>query len=256
MADRTFASLASRVSPYVPGCPQPTIMQFVRDAAIRACERSLMWRYQIPLFNLLPGVHEYHYDVPLTTDVHATFAVHVNDRPLDIMTLEQALYAYPEWADLYSGESPEILWSETPSGAFNEQEYNEELFNQNSEYVLPEAVVAEASEPMAVCQLTPEKYIVLPLPDNERIYETRMFVALKPKRTATGMNETILNELEDVVVHGALQYLLTIPNAAWSDKDLAAYHAKQYLFHLTERRARANLGNMRGTMTARMQPFN
>lgn len=255
MADRLFSSLVTRVNPYVPGCPQPTITQFVREAAIRACERTLFWRYQIPLFNLLPGVHEYDYDVPANTDVQGMFAVHVNDQPLDLLTLEQALHAYPKWADLYSGEDPAILWSETPSGAFNEQEYNEGLFNQNSEYVLPEAVVADASQPMSVCQLTPDKYIVLPLPDNERIYTVRMFVALKPKRNATGMAEKVFNELEDVIVHGSLQHLLTIPGTNWSDKDLAAYHAKQYLFHLTERRARANLGNMRGVMTARMQPF-
>jgi hypothetical protein len=82
-----------------------------------------------------------------------------------------------------------------------------------------------------------------------------MWVALKPKRTATGMEETALNDIEDTVVHGALQYLYALPNTAWHEKELSAYHAKQYLFHVTERRARANLGNARGTLVARAQPF-
>jgi hypothetical protein len=46
-----------------------------------------------------------------------------------------------------------------------------------------------------------------------------------------------------------------LPSQAWSDRELAAYHAKQYVFQTSERRARANLGNVRGTMRVRMQPF-
>jgi len=86
-------------------------------------------------------------------------------------------------------------------------------------------------------------------------YEMRMIVALKPKRTASGMDEVIFSELEDVILHGALQHLLVLPNTNWSDRELASYHARQYLFHVNERRARANLGNMRGTLRAQMQPF-
>jgi hypothetical protein len=82
-----------------------------------------------------------------------------------------------------------------------------------------------------------------------------MFLALKPKRNATGMDEFIMDELEEVIMHGALQHLLVLPNTNWTDRELAAYHAKQFTFQTAERRARANLGNVRGTMRARMQPF-
>lgn len=255
MADRTFASLVPLLQPSVPGCPQPTIVQYVRNAAIRTCERTLAWRYEVPLFNLLPGVHEYAYNKPESTDVHAMFSAHVNGRPLERLTLEQALELYPEWADLYSGESPSVVWSLTPTNAVNDHEYNEALFNANSQFVLPPEVVAKASTPRSVTQLTPDKFIVLPLPDNERTYQCRMFVALKPRRNATGMAETILDDLEEVVMHGALQHLLVLPKTPWSDRELAAYHAKQFAYQAAERRARANLGSNRATMYARMQPF-
>jgi hypothetical protein len=120
---------------------------------------------------------------------------------------------------------------------------------------LPDAIVADGSQPQSVCQLTPDKYVVLPLPDAERTYRMRMFVALKPKRTATAMDEVIMDELEDIIVHGTLQQLLVLPQVNWSDRELATYHAKQYTFHLSERRARANLGNARGPMVARAQSF-
>jgi hypothetical protein len=231
------------------------MIQFIREAAIRACERTLAWRYAVPLFDLLPGVHEYLYNKPETTDVHAVFATIMNDRHLQMMTLDQALRLYPKWADLYGGQSMETVWSLTPTHTYNDDQFNTAQFNQTSSIVLPDSVLEDASEPQAVCQLTPDKFIILPLPDDERTYTIRQFVALKPKRTATAMDSVILDELEDVIVHGALQHLLLLPNTAWVNAQLAAYHAKQFIFHIAERRARANLGNVRGMMRAQMQPF-
>lgn len=255
MPTRTFASLVPRLQPSVPGCPHATIVQYIRDSAIRTCERTLAWRYQAPLFNLLPGVHEYTYNRPTDTDVHVMFEAVVNDRPLERLTMEKAIELYPQWADLYSGEDPSVVWSQTPSGAFNTFDYNEALFNENSPYVLPSAIVADASTPQSITQISPDKYIILPLPDAQTTYQCRMFLALKPKKTASGMDEVIFDDLEEVIMHGALQHLLVLPSQIWSDRELAAYHAKQYTFQTAERRARANLGNVRGTMRARMQPF-
>lgn len=255
MADRTFASLVPKVNPSVPGCPTQTIIQYIKDAAIRTCERTLAWRYQVPLFDLLPGVHEYAYNKPVNADTHAVFAAIVNDSHLEKLTLDDALRLYPHWADLYSGQDPSVLWSETPPGSYNSYEYNGSLFNDGEPFVLPESIVADASTPRSICQVTPDKYVILPLPDANETYTMRMFLALKPKRNATAMDEVIFDDLEEVIMHGALQHLLVLPNSHWTDRELAAYHAKQYTFQLAERRARANLGNVRGVMRAKMQPF-
>lgn len=255
MADRTFASLVPRVQASVPGCPHATVVQYIRDSAIRTCERTLYWRYQVPLFNLLPGVSEYAYNKPVNTDVHVMFEAVVNKRPLERLTMEKAIELYPQWADLYSGEDPSVVWSLTPSGSFNSFDYNEALFNENSPYVLPDSIVADGSTPQSITQVSPDKYIILPLPDGQRTYQCRMFLALKPKRNATAMDQVVFDELEEAIMHGALQHLLVLPNTNWSDRELAAYHAKQYVYQTSERRARANLGNVRGTMRARMQPF-
>lgn len=255
MADRTFASLVPRVQASVPGCPHATIVQYIRDSAIRTCERTLYWRYQVPLFNLSPGVSEYAYNKPAGTDVHVMFEVVVNKRPLERLTMEKAIELYPQWADLFSGVNPQIVWLSNPGNQFNVNPYNEAQFNAGGGVVLPSAALDGASTPQSITQITPDKYIILPLPGNDEPYQCRMFLALKPKKTATGMDEVIFDELEEVIMHGALQHLLVLPNQAWSDRELAAYHAKQYVFQTSERRARANLGNVRGTMRARMQPF-
>lgn len=255
MVDRTFSSLIAKVNPSVPGCPSQTIEQYIRDSAIRTCERTLAWRYQVPLFSLEPGVCEYSYAKPTTTDVHAVFAALVNDSPLEKLTLDHALELYPQWVDMYSGEPSSSVWSETPTGTFNADQYDTDTFNGGDAFIVPDAIVADGSTPRSICQVTPDKYLILPLPDDDRTYTMRMVLALKPKRNAAGMNEIIFDDLEEVILHGALQHLLVLPSSHWSDRELAAYHAKQYAFQIAERRARANLGNVRGMMRAKMQPF-
>lgn len=253
--NRAFATLAPKVATSVPGCPQPMILDYIRDAAIRACERTLMWRYTQPVFDLLPGVHEYVYNKPDNTDVHVLFDAMMNDRPLRKLTLEQALYTHPEWADLYSGEDPSVAWSMTPSGAVNTSAFNGAEFNANPAYVVPEAIVAKASQPRSVTQLTPDRFIILPLPDDAETYKLRMFYALKPSRDATGMSRVVFDELEDTILHDALQHLLVMPGVEWSDRELATYHARQGLKEHTARRARANLGNVRGGLAASAPRF-
>lgn len=253
MADRTFSSLIPRINTSVPGCPQPLMEQAIRNAAIRTCERTLVWRHAEPPYNLAPGVHQYFYRKPQNADVHVVFDAAINGYPISRLTLEQALYQYPAWADLYGGVDFSELW--TLSGALNEAPYNEQGFNSGAEFQMPESAMEEASEPRAFTQLTPDQFIVLPLPDDVDPYTLRLIYALKPKRSATGMPEYLFDDLEDAIFHGALQELLVLPNEGWKDRELASYHAKQYLSHVTERRARANIGNMRGTMAVKMRPF-
>jgi len=253
MATRTFDSLVNAVSPNVPGCPYPLILKHVRDSAIRTCERTLYWRHAEAPYALSAGVPEYAYRKPVDADVHAVFMATVNGNPLDKLTLDQAIDQYPIWADLYGGVPYEQLWS--GSGSFNEDPLNEDVFNGGPTFTLTDEALENASEPRIITQVTPDKFIVLPLPDDTKQYVLRLIYALKPKRTATSMPSYICDELEEAIVHGALQELLVMPNASWTDRELATYHAKQYTFKIAERRARANLGNVRGTMTAKMQPF-
>lgn len=253
MTDKTFASLIPRINPNVPGCPQPLMESIIRTAAIRTCERTLAWRHAQPTYNLTPSVHQYFYRKPANADVHAVFDAAVNGYPLDRVTLEEALRRYPAWADLYSGVPYDQLWTE--GGTFNGQEFNEGGFNAGSTFTLTDDALENTSEPRIITQLGPDQFIVLPSPDDEKEYALRLIYALKPKRTATSMPEQIFDELEDAIFHGALQDLLIMPNQAWKDRELAAYHARQYTYHVTERRARANLGAARGAVYVSMRPF-
>lgn len=218
----TFLSLVPRLLPYAPNCPQPTALNAIRRGAIKACEKSLAWRYDIPVFDLTDFVPEYTYDVPADTEVHAVIAATLNGSPLEPMTLEDALRANPQWAPVAA---------------------------------VPGDPVEQAGTPRYITQVHANKYILIPTPNDGGPYSVRMFVALKPTRTAADMNTVACNSLEECIIHAALEELLVIPNVPWADREGASYHARQFSFKINEARARANLGNARASMTVRPVPF-
>jgi len=216
MASRDFSTIVSRLAPSVPGCPTPIIEQYVRDAAIEACERTLAWRYEQPKLRLTPGVYDYAYSAPTDAEVHAFLTVTVNGRKLAPVTIEHLHDIQPKW---------------------------------------PEATTDERSEPRYITQLDADNFALAPVPDDAVKYDVKMIVVLKPLRTATKMDKSVLDELENVIMHGALQHLLVLPNKDWSDRELATYHAKQFSFQISERRARTTLGAARASMTVEMRPL-
>ena len=216
MATRTFLSLVHRLAPSVPGCPQPVIEQYVRDAAIEVCERTLAWRYEQPLIRLTQGVYEYPYENPTQSEVHSFLTVAVNGTAIEPATLEQIHRRFPDW---------------------------------------PSTDPSKRSNPRVILQIDPDNFALAPIPDGAKDYDLKMIVALKPLRSATGMDQTVFDDIENVVMHGALQHLLVLPNKNWADRELAAYHSKQYLYKTTERRARANIGAGRASMSVQMRPL-
>lgn len=216
MADRTFLSLESTLAASVAGCPRPTIIQYVRNAAIEVCEKTLVWRYEQDPIRLTAGVYEYDYEVPDDTEVVAIIHATVNGNPLTPCTQEDIHARYPQW---------------------------------------PSADATQRSTPVLIGQFDPGHFILSPVPDDSVDYDVKMFLALRPTRTATGMAEAPFNECEQLIVHGALQHLLVLPEKSWTDRELATYHAKQYTYKTAMRRAKTNLGVARASLAVKMRPL-
>jgi hypothetical protein len=253
--NRAFSTLAPKVATSAPGCPQPMILDYIRDAAIRVCERTLLWRYVQPKVQLTPGVPEYALERPEGADVHILLAATLNDRRMELLTMEQALAAYPAWADLFGGMDLDEVWAATPSGAVGAYGFNEDQVNGSLDVALSDKRFEAGSEPRTVTQVSPNRIIVLPFPDDAREYNFRAFYALKPSRNAAGMPSAVFGELEDAIIHTALQHLLVMPGVEWNDRELATYHARQALLEISGRRARTNLGFARGSLTASAPRF-
>lgn len=217
MSTRLFSSLERKLAPSVPGCPLPVMVQFIRDAAIDVCENTLVWRFEQDAIRLTPGIYEYSYESPKDTEVVAIIHSAMNGQSVPFITQEDLHSKYPAW---------------------------------------PETDTDDRSQPAVVSQFNPDGFLVAPVPDAADDYDLKMFLALRPTPSATGMNESIFDEVEALIVHGALYRLFSLPERSWTNADLATYHARQTTFRMTSRRAKANLGVGRATLTVRMVPFN
>lgn len=198
------------------------LVQYIRDAAIRVCERTLAWRYENPTFNLTAGQYKYSFNRPVDTDVQAIFSATVNDTPLEVLELTAATSLYPDWPVTTT---------------------------------VPATIADQGSQPQAISQVNMDQYVVLPAPDATITYTVRMFYALKPTRDSLEMDEHVFNALERPIMHYTLQQLHALPQVSWADRELATYHARQFLASVTEYRAQANLGVGRSTLVARAPKF-
>lgn len=212
---RAFSSMERIIAPNVPGCPEPTITQFVRAAAIEVCERTLMWRYEQPVVTTVAGTYLYDYSPPSGAEVCGVFHATLDSQPIKPMTLEEVNTAYPDW---------------------------------------PSDDTTKRAQPMLYTQLDPDQFALVPVPDAST-YSIKMFLALRPTPAATEMDATAFDELEREIEHAALQRLLVLPDKSWTDRELAVYHAKQLSFKLAMRRAKANIGVPRGSVRVRNIPW-
>lgn len=251
MANSAFSTIANRVEALAPQVPRPTVIEHLRFAARMACEKTLAWRYVPAKVTLLPGVYEYAFTVPTSSEVEHIFGAAINGQPIHLINLDVAIARYPEWADVFSGEDPEEVWSETPGGYLGAPEYNEALFNGGSDFVLPDSIVADASRPEAITMVSPQRYVILPLPDAEETYELRLWLALKPLRDATEMDTQAIEELGDVIFWVAMESLLSMPNKPWTNPEYAVHYGNKFREGCLEKRRRANIGHVRGPMSAR-----
>lgn len=211
-----FDSLVHLVSPQVPGCPFPTIIQHIRRSAIEVCETTLAWRYKVPHFVLTPGVYDYSFDGPQDSELHAFITTSVNNNVLHPMTLEDAHAAYVGF---------------------------------------PDYDVDKRARPRYIFQIDNCLFGVLPVPDDEEAYNMNVVVALKPTRTADGMSSYAADLLQDLIVHNAAKTLLMIPDSSWSNSQLSQYHAVEYQRRVAEQRARINLGVAKASLSVQMRPL-
>jgi len=221
MANRTFISMENKLAANVPGCPRPTIEQFVRDIAIEVCEKTLVWRFEQEPITLTQGVYEYDYDVPEYSEV--------------VAVIHAALTADGDYAGTLTPVIQEDLHRTYPDW--------------------PSADTTKRTQPRVISQFNPDHFVVAPVPDNAKVYAVKAFLALRPTPDATGMDKTAMDEVEQLIMHGVLQHLHTIPDKSWTDYGVASYHAKQYSYKTALRRAKANLGVARAPLSVRMTPL-
>ena len=113
------------------------------------------------------------------------------------------------------------------------------------------AATSESGPPRYVTNQHTKRLLVAPIPDG--VYTISMIASLLP--AGETIMDDLYEQLKDTIHHGALQRLLTMPDKAWTNLELASYHAKQYIYKVTQLRADANLGGQASSLTVTPQPW-
>jgi len=65
MASVNLSAMLPEVRPSVSGCPEPVMINAIRNAAIKLCELSFFWETQVDPLVMLAGIAEYEIDQPM-----------------------------------------------------------------------------------------------------------------------------------------------------------------------------------------------
>jgi hypothetical protein len=74
----------------------------------------------------------------------------------------------------------------------------------------------------------PDKKTLILVPTPDAVYPVRITATLKPTQSAQGCDELIFEEYKQVIVNGALAWLMDKPSKEWSNPNLADIYKHYY----------------------------
>lgn len=92
-----YSDWLNDVQPDVPGCPRVVILDAVRQTAIRFCQDTMLWRYNMEPLITQVGVREYELDYPLETRVVSVRAMIWKGKKLDEKSADVLDSEDPAW---------------------------------------------------------------------------------------------------------------------------------------------------------------
>lgn len=174
---KTLTDFLPEVMPSVPGCPQPMVINAIRNSVIEFQERSGLSEQTIPI-TLVPDLADY-----MLTPAAGTTLRELLRGDLD----SQPVYPATE-ADLDSDNAAWRFAIGTPTRM---------LVKNGLLKVTPIPQLAGTLNTVFVDTLT---------------------------RTATDVDDVLIDEWMETIASGALRRLLAMPGVAWSNPDLSMYH--------------------------------
>lgn len=96
------------------------------------------------------------------------------------------------------------------------------------------------SKPVAFSQVDPFEIVLSPVPDKDEIDALLITAAIKPKRSATGADQDMMERWFDALVSGSLARVYAIPNQPFTNADAAILREKMYREEATKAKIDAN----------------
>lgn len=203
---KPLSDFYSRITPWVVGCPEPTINQALVDAAVRFCEDSKVIHQRTEPILTQANVSTYEVEVPTQQRVGTVLDVYCNGKPLRPLVGD----ARPNPSDRTG----------TPTHYYG--------VRTDSEFLVQ----------------------LHPTPDAE--YSVQVDASFVPTRTATSLEDELLERWVEAIVAGTLSKLFSIPNQPFSDPGQSA--AAAVAFAGLSMRARREAGHTRVEGSDRIRP--
>lgn len=92
-------------------------------------------------------------------------------------------------------------------------------------------------------------------PTPDKAYVLKIVAATRPLRSATAVEEDLVDLWAEAVVAGAVSRIAVIPDQPFSDLSKANYYAQQSVSKAAEAKRRSSAGNLRGSMAVKSRPF-
>lgn len=192
----SFADLLPEVLPDVPGCSDPLAEREIRNAVIRFCERTGVLKHTAPAQDIVALEPRYAIEAPTGYTFHSVLWLKVGtSQPLKSMSAD--------FLDLiWRGDSH---WS-CHCDAFTGRGDDWRDYQQTE----PSAYMLERAGGQDVLRLVGIPTVAVAGGLTYRL-------ALKPLRTATEVEDFLLEDYYQTLAKGALSVLLRIPKKAWTD---------------------------------------
>lgn len=207
----------SEVLPDVKGCPKGYAIEAVRDAAIRLCDKSKIWRQTLDSLNSVVGIPDYKLDLPSDSEIILIRWVKYNGTTIlpkteDELDSENKNFRVDNWRDA-TGEP-----------------YHYFLDEQDNIYLYP-------------------------IPDTAIANSIIVGVTLKPKIDSFEGPDYLYYKWRNVIACGAKAKLMSMRTRSWYAPAEAAKESIDFSNGISEARIRANKSGTQTSQRIKMRPI-
>ena len=205
----TWDAFYEYVFPSVQGCPTSIVKHAIRSACIDFCARTLIWKQDSTLNDVIAGLSMYTFAPPSGAKVVTPYRVAIKDADSG---KDKELAAY----------SLETLESFSPSWREDTSEYPDK-------YVL----------------ITDDTIRLIGTPTRDLPESLSAGVALKPTRDAEDCPSFLYEDWAEVIAAGALAKLHASKEKVWAIPELVSYYTKLYRDGISRARSKATKSGLR-----------
>lgn len=211
---------------HIPNLPANALIDAVREAGRKFCVETWLWKYTLPLINVVANTSAYTLTIP------GTLYAELEAVPDDGVRYKKSGATTDEFGNLYCTSEDEL------DGQFRNWRYQTHPYPSK----------------FYVDNLDSQLHLV-PIPENASVLGLEVTCILKPDKTCTTFPNFLYTKYEDVILEGALERLFNRSGSSWYDPEMAAKHGLEFRKGYNEAKMKRFTGATNKPMSLKMRFF-